>query len=170
MFIATIYPAYGHKVNNKMYYLQQMDCLWHTMHGSRNMWVHSFSIQHDVYTLFWETDVQFDRVKIWNFRYLLWIAWLNVSHCLMSGNQQGKESEVGSGGILIWLLGQLFGRLSPGHVFPMKHQFFLYQTEQPKYLPSIGKQTHNTGSGWVGLGLCCLMTPGLSKDIRCYVN
>ena len=22
---------------------------------------------------------------------------------------------------------------------------------------------------WVGLGLCCLMTPGLSKDIRCHV-
>ena len=23
--------------------------------------------------------------------------------------------------------------------------------------------------GWVGLGLCCLMTPGLSKDIQCHV-
>ena len=22
---------------------------------------------------------------------------------------------------------------------------------------------------WVGLVLCCLMTPGLSKDIRCHV-
>ena len=28
--------------------------------------------------------------------------------------------------------------------------------------------THG-GLGWVGLGLCCLMTPGLSKDIWCHV-
>ena len=26
----------------------------------------------------------------------------------------------------------------------------------------------NSGQGWL-VGLCCLMTPGLSKDIRCHV-
>ena len=40
----------------------------------------------------------------------------------------------------------------------------------PKGLVSIEKLTELVGLvGWL-VGLCCLMTPGLSKDIRCHVR
>ena len=60
------------------------------------------------------------------------------------------------------------------HTHAQSHSYFPLQLQlgdsrEVPHVNIVRKLRHSCEDGLVWFGLCCLMTPGLRKDIRCHV-